>query len=57
MREQLEGRSEFFESVHRMQHQNGEWRWMTSRAKARQDDRGRLLRLLGVEVDITDRKL
>jgi PAS domain S-box-containing protein len=57
MREHLEGRSEFFESVHRMQHQNGEWRWMTSRTKARQDDRGRLLRLLGVEVDITDRKL
>ena len=57
MREHLEGKSEFFESVHRMQHQNGEWRWMTSRAKARQDDRGRLLRLLGVEVDITERKL
>ena len=57
MREHLAGKSEFFESVHRMKHQNGEWRWMTSRAKARQDDRGRLLRLLGVEVDITERKL
>jgi diguanylate cyclase (GGDEF)-like protein/PAS domain S-box-containing protein len=57
MRDHLEGKSEFFESVHRMQHQSGEWRWMTSRAKARQDDRGRLVRLLGVEVDITERKL
>jgi len=57
MREHLAGGSEFFESVHRMKHQNGEWRWMTSRAKARQDDRGRLLRLLGVEVDITERKV
>ena len=57
MREHLEGKSEFFESVHRMKHQSGEWRWMTSRAKARQDDRGRLVRLLGVEVDITERKL
>jgi diguanylate cyclase (GGDEF)-like protein/PAS domain S-box-containing protein len=57
MREHLEGKTEFFESVHRMRHQNGEWRWMTSRAKARQDDRGRLIRLLGVEVDITERKL
>jgi PAS domain S-box-containing protein len=26
MREHLEGKSEFFESVHRMKHQNGEWR-------------------------------
>lgn len=57
MREHLEGKTPFFESVHRMKHQNGEWRWMTSRAKARQDDRGRLVRLLGVEVDITERKL
>lgn len=57
MREHLEGKSEFFESVHRMKHQNGEWRWMTSRAKARQDEKGRLIRLLGVEVDITERKL
>jgi diguanylate cyclase (GGDEF)-like protein/PAS domain S-box-containing protein len=57
MREHLEGKTEFFESVHRMKHQNGEWRWMTSRAKARQDDKGRLIRLLGVEVDITERKL
>jgi diguanylate cyclase (GGDEF)-like protein/PAS domain S-box-containing protein len=57
MREHLEGKTPFFESVHRMKHQNGEWRWMTSRAKARQDEKGRLIRLLGVEVDITERKL
>jgi len=57
MREHLEGKSRFFESVHRMKHQSGEWRWMTSRAKALQDDRGRLIRLLGVEMDITERKL
>ena len=57
MRAHLEGKSDFFESVHRMKQQNGEWRWMTSRAKARQDDKGRLIRLLGVEVDITERKL
>lgn len=57
MREHLEGKTPFFESMHRMKHQSGEWRWMTSRAKALQDDKGRLVRLLGVEVDITERKL
>ena len=57
MRDHLEVKSDFFESVHRMRHQSGEWRWMTSRAKARQDESGRLIRLLGVEVDITERKL
>ncbi len=57
MREHLAGNSPFFESVHRMRHQNGDWRWMSSRARAVLDENGRLLRLLGVEVDITERKL
>ncbi len=57
MREHLEGKVTFFESVHRMKHQSGDWRWMRSRAKAILDDNGRLLRLLGVEVDITESKL
>ncbi len=57
MREHLEGKTPYFESVHRMKHQGGEWRWMQSRAKSVQDPNGRLLRLLGVEVDITERKV
>ena len=57
MRSHLEGKSDFFESTHRMKHQSGDWRWMKSRARAVTDDNGRLLRLLGVEVDITERKL
>ena len=57
MQDHLEGNTEFFESIHRMKHQNGDWRWVTSRAKALQDERGRLVRLLGVEVDITEQKL
>jgi diguanylate cyclase (GGDEF)-like protein/PAS domain S-box-containing protein len=57
MREHLEGKTPFFESVHRMKHQSGDWRWMSSRAKAVLDKNGRLLRLLGAEVDITERKL
>ncbi len=57
MKEHLAGKSDYFESVHRMRHQNGDWRWMSSRAKAVMDEKGRLLRLLGVEVDITERKL
>ncbi len=57
MRAHLAGDTQFFESVHRMRHQSGDWRWMKSRAKSVVDDNGRLLRLLGVEVDITERKL
>ena len=57
LREHLEGRIDLFESVHRMQHASGEWRWIQSRVKGRLDDNGRLKRLVGVETDITERKL
>ena len=57
MRDHLEGKTPLFESVHRMKHQSGDWRWMKSRAKGIVDHNGRLIRLLGVEVDITERKL
>jgi PAS domain S-box-containing protein len=57
LREHLEGRIDLFESVHRMQHANGEWRWIQSRVKGRVDEAKRLKRLVGVETDITERKL
>jgi diguanylate cyclase (GGDEF)-like protein/PAS domain S-box-containing protein len=57
IREHVAGKSPIFESIHRMRHRNGEWRWVQSRAKARLDATGRLLRLVGVELDITERKL
>ncbi|MEO1594991.1 MAG: EAL domain-containing protein [Pseudomonadota bacterium] len=57
MRDHLEGRSPLFRSVHRMRHCSGDWHWVTSQAKAILDDNGRLRRLVGVEVDINERKL
>jgi len=57
IRDHLEGKTEIFESVHRMRHKSGDWRWVISRAKAQVDDEGRMRRLVGVELDITDQKL
>ena len=57
LREHLEGRTDLFESVHRMRHASGEWRWIQSRVKCRVDENRRLKRLVGVETDITERKL
>jgi len=57
IRDHIAGKIAMFESVHRMRHTNGEWRWVVSRAKARVDPTGRLRRLVGVEFDITERKL
>jgi diguanylate cyclase (GGDEF)-like protein/PAS domain S-box-containing protein len=57
IREHIAGKIPMFESVHRMRHCKGDWRWVVSRAKARVDGTGRLRRLVGVEFDITERKL
>ncbi|MBS0365643.1 MAG: EAL domain-containing protein [Proteobacteria bacterium] len=57
IRDHVAGKTPIFESTHRMHHRNGEWRWVISRASARVDKHGRLLRLVGVEADITERKL
>jgi diguanylate cyclase (GGDEF)-like protein/PAS domain S-box-containing protein len=57
LREHLEGRTDLFESVHRMRHADGDWRWIESRVKARVGDDKRVQRLVGVETDITERKL
>src|SRR5579871_4337192 len=57
IRDHVAGKSPIFESVHRMRHRNGEWRWVVSRAQAQLDAHGRLVRLVGVELDITERKL
>lgn len=57
IREHLEGQTSLFESVHRMRHADGGWRWVQSRVMGRLDDQNRLRRLVGVETDITERKL
>ena len=57
LREHLSGETEVFESVHRMQRRDGDWRWVQCKAKGLLDRNGRLRRLLGVETDITDRKM
>ncbi|HSG67052.1 MAG TPA: PAS domain-containing protein, partial [Gammaproteobacteria bacterium] len=57
LREHIEGQNGLFESVHRMRHADGDWRWVHSRVQGRLDENGRLRRLVGVETDITERKL
>lgn len=57
LRQHLEGKTPLFESIHRMRHADGDWRWIQSRIKARVGAEMRVHRLVGVETDITERKL
>jgi len=57
LRDHLAGKEPLFESVHRLKHRDGVWLWVVSRAKARVDESGRARRIVGVDLDVTERKL
>jgi len=57
LRDHIAGKTPLFESIHRMQRKDGDWRWMHCRAQALLDEQGRLRRLIGVETDITEQKI
>ena len=56
LRSHLAGDSASFESIHRMRHRDGQWRWVLSRARAIDAVDGAARRLVGVDLDITERK-
>ena len=45
-----------FEFEHRIQHRDGDYRWMLARATAVRDDSRRALRIVGSITDVTDRR-
>src|SRR4029078_210822 len=55
--ERVTGTEPLFESVHRLRHHDGVWLWVVSRAKARVDEQGRAHRIVGVDLDVTERNL
>ena len=57
LRNHLSGKEPLFESMHRLKHRDGVWLWVVSRAKARIDEQGRAKRIVGVDLDVTERKL
>ena len=52
----LDGMSARFESEHRMLHRDGEYRWMLSRAQASRNVLGEAVRLVGMQIDVSDLK-
>jgi diguanylate cyclase (GGDEF)-like protein/PAS domain S-box-containing protein len=52
----LEGNTPHFQHEHRMQHADGEYRWILSRGIAVRDASGIVYRMAGSQTDITDRR-
>ena len=57
IRDHIDGRTAVYSNEHRLQHKNGSWRWILSRAVAiSRDENGSALRIIGTHADITGRK-
>ena len=50
-----EGHTSRFRLDHRLQHQDGSYRWMSSLGSGSCDEQGRMVRMMGVHLDVTTR--
>jgi PAS domain S-box-containing protein len=57
LQEHLEGRTQIFETEHRLRTNAGEWKWILARGRVvERDPSGKPMRMAGAFMDITDRK-
>lgn len=52
----LEGHASEFEAEYRIEHRDGSYRWMEARGVALRDDGGEPIRMVGTQIDVTERK-
>jgi len=52
----IDGKTEFYENVHRLRHKDGHWVWILDRGKTHYDENGKPVRMIGTHTDITEEK-
>ncbi|MEN8303153.1 MAG: EAL domain-containing protein [Campylobacterota bacterium] len=56
LEENMEGKTDRYEGVHRLRHKDGHWVWILSRGKALFDEDGKAVRMSGTHIDISQQK-
>ncbi|MEZ4647342.1 MAG: PAS domain-containing protein [Candidatus Eisenbacteria bacterium] len=57
LQEHIEGRTEFYQNIHRMRHRDGHWVYILDRGKVvERDADGNVIRFSGTHTDITEQK-
>ncbi len=52
----LDGKSEYFENIHRLKHKDGSWVWILDRGKTLFNEHNKAIRMIGTHTDITEEK-
>jgi PAS domain S-box-containing protein len=56
LNDHLEERTPIYEIEHRLRHKDGSWRWILTRGDIHKDAAGKMVRWVGTNIDITERK-
>ena len=56
IKDNLDGKKEYFESTHRLKHKDGHWVWILNRGKTFFDEKGKAIRMSGTHTDISEQK-
>ena len=56
IQDNIDGKTEFYENVHRLKHKDGHWVWILDRGKTHYDENGKPIRMIGTHTDITQEK-
>ncbi len=56
IQDNIDGKTEFYENVHRLKHKDGHWVWILDRGKTHYDENGKPVRMIGTHTDITQEK-
>ncbi|MEA3331916.1 MAG: diguanylate cyclase [Campylobacterota bacterium] len=54
--ENIAGKTDYYENIHRLEHKNGKWIWILDKGKTHFDKQGKAFRMIGTHTDITNEK-
>ena len=56
IQDNIDGKTEYFQNIHRLKHKDGHWVWVLDRGKGLFDEQGNITHMVGTHTDISEDK-
>jgi len=56
VQDNIDGKTEHYENIHRLRHKNGHWIWILDKGKTIYDNSNKAIRMIGTHTDITNER-